>query len=64
MEALTHLKQTSFVVAYKGNFEIVSNRLVGLSESHNISCLLSGLKDEFRLPVRMLVSKSLNEAFG
>ena len=64
MKALTCLKQTSSMVAYKGNFEILSNRLVGLSESHKLSCFLSGLKDEIRLPMRMLVPKSLNEAFG
>lgn len=46
MEALTHLKQTSIVVAYKGNFEILSNRIVGLSEAHKLSCFLSGLRDE------------------
>ena len=54
----------SIVIAYKGNFEILSNRILGLSESHKLSCFLSGLKDEIRLPVRMLVPKTLNEAFG
>ena len=29
-----------------------------------MSCFLSGLKDEIRLPIRMLVPKTLNEAFG
>ena len=52
------------MVAYKGNFEILSNRIVGLSEAHKLSCFLSGLKDEIRLPVRMLVPKTLNEAYG
>ena len=46
METLTWLKQVSSVVAYKGNFEILSNRITGLSESHKLSCFLSGLKDE------------------
>ena len=64
MEALTRIKQVSSVVAYKGNFEILSNKITGLSESHKLSCFLSGLKDEIRLPVRSLVPKSLNEAFG
>ena len=63
MEALTRLKQTSSVVAYKGDFEILSNKLLGLSKSHKLSYFLSRLKDEFRLLVRMLVPKSLNEAF-
>ena len=52
------------MISYKGNFEILSNRIRGLSESHNLSCFLSGLKNEIRLPVRMLMPKSLNEAFG
>ena len=64
MEALIRLKQTSTMIAYKGNFEILSNRIFGLSESHKLSCFLSGLKDEIRLPVRMLVLKTLKEAFG
>ena len=64
MEALTRLKQTTTVVFYKGNFKILSNRIKGLSESHKLSFFLSGLKDETRLPVRMLVPKSLNDAFG
>ena len=48
------------MVAYKGNFEILSIRIMDLSESHKMSCFLSGLKDEIRLPIRMLVPKSLN----
>ena len=64
MEAVTRLKQTTSVVSYKGNFEILSNRIKGLSESHKLSCFFSGLKDEIRLPMRMLVPKSLNDAFG
>ncbi|XP_075656325.1 uncharacterized protein LOC142626382 [Castanea sativa] len=64
IEALTRLKQVSSMAAYKGNFEILSNRITKLSESHKLSCFLIGLKDEIRLLVRMLVPKSLNEAFG
>ena len=62
--SLTKLKQTSTVIAYKGNFEILSNRIFGLSKSHKLSYFLSGLNDEIRLPVRMFVPKTLNEAFG
>ena len=40
MVALTRLKQVTSVVAYKGNFEILSNRIMGLSESHRLSCFL------------------------
>ena len=63
MKALTRLKQTTTMVSYKGNFKILSNRIKGLFESHKLSCFLSGLNDEIRLPVRMLVPKFLNYAF-
>ena len=64
MESLTKLRQTSNVVVYKGQFEALSNRIKGLLESHKLSCFLSGLKDEVRLPMKMLHPKNLNEAFG
>ena len=37
--------------------------LRGYQSLINLAIFLSGLKDEIRLPVRMLVPKSLNEAF-
>ena len=49
---------------YKAEFEVVSNRINGLSPLHKLSCFLSGLKDEIWLPVRMLNPSTLNEAFG
>ena len=64
MESLTRLKQTSSVIAYKGQFEAISNRVQSLSEPYKLSCFLSGLKDEVRLIIRMLSPKNLNEAFG
>ena len=54
METLTWLRQTSLVAMYKDQFEVLPKRIKGLSSSHNLSCLLSGLKDEIRLLVRML----------
>ena len=42
----------------------MSNRIKGLSPLHKLSCFLSGLKDEIRLPVRMLNPQSLNATFG
>ena len=42
----------------------MSNRIKRLSPLHKPSCFLSGLKDEIRLPVRMLNPSTLNEAFG
>lgn len=48
---------------YKSQFEGLSNRLKGLYERHKLSCFLSGLKEEIRLPVRMLSPINLNAAF-
>ena len=45
-------------MVYKGQFEALSNRIRGLSDSHKLSCFLSGLKDEVRLPVKVLKSKN------
>ena len=64
MESLTRLKQSCSVVVYKGQFEALSNRIRGLTDGHKLSCFLSGLKDEVRLPVKMLNPKNLSEAFG
>ena len=44
-------------------FEVISNRIKGLSSSHKLSCFLSGLKNEIRLPFRMLNPQLLKEAF-
>ena len=64
MEALTRLRQTSNVINYKGQFQALSNRIRDFSENHKLSCFLSGLRDEIRLPVKMLNPKTLNEDFG
>ena len=63
MEPLTRLRQTTNVV-YKGQFEASSNRIKGLFDSHKLSCFLSDLKDDVRLPMKMLSPKNLNKAFG
>lgn len=59
---LTRLRQTTSAAVYKAYFEVLSNRIKGLSSSHKLSCFLSGLK--IRLSIRMLNPQSLNEAFG
>lgn len=64
IKALTRLKQTSTIANQKAQFESLSNRLRGLSESHKLSYFLSGLKDEIRLSVRMFNPTSLNAAYG
>ena len=64
MENLTKLKQVGSVSSYKGQFEALSNRIKELSEKHRLSCFLSRLRDEIRLPIRMLNPQNLNAAFG
>ncbi|XP_041009475.1 uncharacterized protein LOC121253540 [Juglans microcarpa x Juglans regia] len=64
MEDITRLKQTSSVAEYKARFEALSNRLKRLPDSHKLSCFLSGLRDEIRLPLRMFKPVNLNAAFG
>lgn len=54
MEALTKLKQVGSMSTYKGQFEAWSNRIKELFEKHRLSCFLSGLKDEIRMPINML----------
>ena len=64
LETLTRLRRVGNVVVYKGQFEALSNRIKELSEKHKLSCFLSGLKDEIRLPVRMFNPQNLNATFG
>ncbi|XP_035542078.1 uncharacterized protein K02A2.6-like [Juglans regia] len=64
MEALTRLKQTGSIAAYQAQFKALSNRLRGLSDVHKLSCFLSGLKDEIRLPIRMFNPVSLSAAYA
>jgi hypothetical protein len=52
------------VVAYKGQFEALSNRIRNLSEAHKLSCFMSGLRDEVRLVVKMQGARSLGEAYA
>ena len=54
METLTRLRQTTTVAMYKAQFEVLSNRIKGLSSPHKLICFLSGLKDEIRLLACML----------
>jgi hypothetical protein len=54
MKALISIKQTSTIELYKTQFEILSNRVRGLSDSHRLNCFLGGLKDEIKIGVRIL----------
>jgi len=62
--AFTKLKQTSTVEDYQVQFEILSNRIQGMSEEFKVSTFLSGLKEEVRIMVTMLKSTTLSSAFG
>lgn len=49
---------------YKGQFEALSNRVKELPDKHKLSCFLSGLKEEIRLPVKMFNPLNLSVVFG
>ena len=63
MEALSKFRQVSSVAQYKGKFEALSNRIKELPDKHKLSCFLSGLKEEIRLPVKMFNHPNLGVAF-
>jgi hypothetical protein len=54
MKAFISIKQTSTIELYKTQFEMLSNQVRGLSDSHRLNCFLGGLKEEIRMGVRML----------
>lgn len=64
METLIRLRQTVSVALYMAQFEVISNRIKGLSSSHKLSYFFGGLKNKIRLPFRMLNPQLLEEAFG
>jgi hypothetical protein len=64
MENLSKLKQEGPLEDYKNQFDILALKVHRLPDEHKLSCFLSGLKDEIRLPVRMFNPKSLVEAYS
>jgi hypothetical protein len=60
----TTLKQTTTVEDFQNRFEILSNRIQGLSEDFKVNTFLSGLKEEIRITITMLKPKDLTTAFG
>ena len=52
--AFTKLKQTRSVEKYQTAFEVLSNKITGVSEDFCISTFLSGSQDELRIIVTML----------
>jgi hypothetical protein len=61
--AFTKLKQTSTMEEYQTQFEILSNKVQGMSEEFKVSTFLSGLKEEVRITVTMLKPNALT-TFG
>lgn len=64
MEALTQHKQVGSMTTYKAEFELLSNIIRGISKKNKLSYVFNGLMDEIRLPIIMLASTNLNDAFG
>ena len=64
MEALSKLRQVNSVAQYKGQFEALSDHIKELPEKCKLSCFLSGLKEEIRLPAKIFSPQNLSAAFG
>ena len=62
-EALISIKQTLTLELYTTQFEKLSNRVRGLSDSYMLSCFLGRLKEEIRMGVRMLNPQNLVVAY-
>ncbi|XP_041001674.1 uncharacterized protein LOC121247377 [Juglans microcarpa x Juglans regia] len=62
--AFTKLRQTGSVEEYQTTFEILSNKITGVSEEFRISTFLSGLRDELRIIVTIFKPTTLSAAFG
>jgi len=57
-------RQTTTVTKYTTQFEALFNRLQGILDKNRLSCFLSGLKNEIRLPLRLLNPITLATAFS
>jgi len=62
--AFTKLFQTTTVKDYQYQFEVLSNRISGITEEFKVSSFISGLKEEVRIMVTMLKPPNLPAAFG
>ncbi|EEF52231.1 conserved hypothetical protein [Ricinus communis] len=63
MADLKGLMQTGTLQEYLEAFDSLSHK-VTLPEDYSLNFFLSGLKDEIRIPVRMLGPKSLQQAYA
>ncbi|XP_042950388.1 uncharacterized protein LOC122282508 [Carya illinoinensis] len=62
--AFTKLRQTTTVEEYQTEFEMLSNRISGLTEDFRISTFISGLRDDLKIMVTMLKPNTISAAFG
>ena len=63
MADLKSLVQYRTLQEYLEEFDILSHK-VNLTEEYSLSCFLSGLKDEIKIPVRMFAPRSLQQAYA
>lgn len=61
---LSKLRQTSSVIEYQKEFQMLSNRVKGLTEEYLISPYLSGLRDDIRIGVQKLNPINRPDAFA
>ncbi|XP_042963178.1 uncharacterized protein LOC122297221 [Carya illinoinensis] len=62
--AFTKLRQTTTVEEYKTEFEVLSNRISGLTEDFRISTFISGLRDDLKIMLTMVKPNTISAAFG
>ncbi|EEF50660.1 conserved hypothetical protein [Ricinus communis] len=60
MADLEGFMQTGTLQEYLEAFDSLSHK-VSLLGDYSLSCFLSGLKDDIKIPVRMLVQKACNK---
>ncbi|OMO91168.1 reverse transcriptase [Corchorus capsularis] len=62
--ALFKLRQTGTLTQYQQEFEILSNRVTGLSNDHLLNLFISGLKHDIQQEVVIHNPRTLTHAFG
>ncbi|KAA8532322.1 hypothetical protein F0562_032355 [Nyssa sinensis] len=60
----TKLRQANFVEEYQSQFEILSNKIKGITEEFRVSTFISGLRDDLKIPVAMFKPTTLSATFG
>lgn len=64
LESLTHLRQTTNMVAYQEAFERLSHQVDSLLEIFLIGCFVIGLRDDIRIDVKIKHPYILENAIG